>query len=117
MQQRAVCCPKVSHEIQDQEFSPEIQECGQPQNVASRRRRVVGGEITTPGEFPFSVLIGRIYELVLVEYIESKVQWICSGVLINSQFVLTAAHCKTNDKMFMLRLGFHTLGDDSNLDV
>ena len=101
-QQRAVCCPN---------FSPEIQECGKPQNVPSNRKRAVGGEITTPGEFPFSVLIGRIFDR------ESEVLWNCSGVLINSQFVLTTAYCKGDHEMFKLRLGFHTLGDNSNLDI
>ena len=40
-----------------------------------------------------------------------------SGVLINSQFVLTTAHSKADYEIFKLRLGFHTLGDNSNLDL
>ena len=68
---------------------------------------------TNAGEFPFSALIGRTVRKqrgfltgnrpIIVE----ENEWFCSGVLLNSQFVLTAAHCKTEDDYVKLRLGVH----------
>ena len=49
-------------------------------------QRVVGGDLTLAGEFPFSVLISAP-GLPRV--------WSCSGVLISRRQVLTAAHCRT----------------------
>ena len=60
--------------------------------------QIVGGTETWVGEFPFSVLIGDT----------ERENWVCSGVLLNTQFVLTAAHCKeTSVENFKLRLGVH----------
>ena len=82
-----------------------------------------GGEATTPGEFPFSVLIGNVekeFAGILPGgkkiYTENN-NWLCSGVLLNNQFVLTAAHCKTEDDVIKVRIGVHELpgyGDKSD---
>ena len=44
---------------------------------------------------------------------KDKENWVCSGVLLNNQFVLTAAHCKDNfAEDFKLRLGIHTVAGE-----
>ena len=76
---------------------------------------MVGGEVTTVGEFPFSVLIGKNEKKFVgrlpggKKIYKDKEVWKCSGVLLNNQFVLTAGHCKTDDDIFKLRVGVHKL--------
>ena len=75
--------------------------------------QVVGGTATTMGEFPFSVLIGNIEKKFAgrlpggKKIYKDKEDWKCSGVLLNSQFVLTAGHCKneSSNEIIKLRLG------------
>ena len=79
--------------------------------------QVVGGTATTMGEFPFSVLIGNIEKKFAgrlpggKKIYKDKEDWKCSGVLLNSQFVLTAGHCKneSSNEIIKLRLGVHKL--------
>ncbi|CAG0918487.1 unnamed protein product [Notodromas monacha] len=47
-----------------------------------RNSKIIGGEKTTPGEFPF---------LVSLKY--GGVRHFCGGSLISAQWILTAAHC------------------------
>ena len=89
---------------------------------ASSFLQIVGGTETRVGEFPFSVLIGDTEkECVKIwgkEVCKDKENWVCSGVLLNNQFVLTAAHCKDNfAENLKLRLGIHFVAgkdDQSN---
>ena len=75
--------------------------------------QVVGGTATTMGEFPFSVLIGNLEKKFAgrlpggKKIYRDKEDWKCSGVLLNSQFVLTAGHCKneSSNEIIKLRLG------------
>ena len=75
--------------------------------------QVVGGTATTMGEFPFSVLIGNLEKKFAgrlpggKKIYKDKEDWKCSGVLLNSQFVLTAGHCKneSSNEIIKLRLG------------
>ena len=52
------------------------------------------------------------------EVCKDEENWVCSGVLLNNQFVLTAAHCKDNfAENLKLRLGIHFVAgkdDQSN---
>ncbi|KAF2895592.1 hypothetical protein ILUMI_10587 [Ignelater luminosus] len=63
-------------------------------------RRVVGGKIADPQEFPW---------MALIEY-ETKngKQFLCGGSLINSRYVLTAAHC-LEENLVSVRLGEYDL--------
>jgi len=105
-QQRGICCPKPYPVL----FSSNSQECGKPQ---LSNGNVVGGTATTMGEFPFSVLIGNIEKKFAgrlpggKKIYKDKEDWKCSGVLLNSQFVLTAGHCKneSSNEIIKLRLG------------
>lgn len=66
---------------------------------ARRRKRVVGGQDSVEGEFPFMASIrrsGRHY---------------CGGVLIAKRWILTAGHCiKVDFKNFEVKLGTSTIG-------
>ncbi|RZB70352.1 uncharacterized protein BDFB_004195 [Asbolus verrucosus] len=92
-----ICCPDegklrphVSTNDVHERFSnffpdPNLGECGQ-QNSDNK---IVGGTETYLGEFPW---------LALLKYVKrNKIQYACSGSLINEQYVLTAAHCVDPD--------------------
>ena len=80
---------------------------------ASSLLQIVGGTETRVGEFPFSVLIGGTEKKCIKinrgkEVCKDIENWVCSGVLLNNLFVLTAAHCKDNfAENLKLRLGIH----------
>ena len=71
----------------------------------------MGGKVTVAGEFPFSVLIGKIEKKFAgrlpggKKVYKDQENWICSGVLLNNRFVLTAGKCKIDDKMFYILMG------------
>ncbi|KAH8027987.1 hypothetical protein HPB51_012257 [Rhipicephalus microplus] len=65
--------------------------CGTPVHLPNRdsEDRVVGGTEATPYSWPWQVSLGN------PEY--EGIGHFCGGALISSQWVLTAAHCVTND--------------------
>ncbi|CAB0044491.1 unnamed protein product [Trichogramma brassicae] len=66
-----------------------------------RQARIVGGENAVPREFPWLVSITR------------KGGHFCGGSIINSKFVLTAAHCFCSNDIALLELSSRILWSDS----
>ncbi|XP_053210711.1 plasma kallikrein-like [Panonychus citri] len=67
------------------EFSSNIEVCGSQLIQRTRRGgRVVGGQNSYPGEFPWTVSIRLPHKHH------------CGGTIINSEWILTAAHCVFN---------------------
>ncbi|XP_057663665.1 serine protease 7-like [Diorhabda carinulata] len=89
-----------------QEADNECQECTTPKpGTNSLIRRVFGGREALINEFPWMALLG---------YTNSKgnKKWGCGGSIINSKYVLTAAHCvaripKQYGKLTSIVLGEH----------
>lgn len=55
-----------------------------PVTALSRTTTIVGGQLATPGEWPWQVFI-------------HAGPYMCGGILIHESWVLTAAHCLTDD--------------------
>lgn len=71
--------------------------------IEIRMPRIIGGDDTAPGEFPWTVSI------------KLNGQPICGGSLIDRQWILTAAHCVVgyNPKNLTVRLGAYRIKDAS----
>ena len=94
--ERTFCCPKSPR------WLPEGGECGVAPGLVTMRARVLGGQETRPGEFPFSALIGY-------EDTNNEIRFTCGGTLINHWYVLTVAQC-INSKTKFIRLGEWKVG-------
>ena len=79
-------------------------ECGIPGTLSSSSK-VVGGESTEIGEFPWMALLGIVYE-------NDEIGWKCGGSIINNLYILSAAHCDDPD---IVRLGEWKV-DDKEID-
>ena len=63
-----------------------LDECGNKYTHES----IVGGNLSQPGEFPYNALLGY-------KETENKIYYLCGGSLINKFYVITAAHCHSDD--------------------
>ncbi|GAB0097787.1 CLIP domain-containing serine protease [Sergentomyia squamirostris] len=89
---------------------PDKGECG-----IDTSNRIYGGEITLIDEYPW---------MVLLRYKKpgNRFGFHCGGVLINSNYVLTASHCVNGRdipvdwSLHQVRLGEHTVGQDPDCD-
>ncbi|XP_031626099.1 apolipophorins-like [Contarinia nasturtii] len=75
--------------------------------------RIYGGVETTSEEFPWMAALGYL------DYSDDdyKVTFRCGGTIISDYFILTAAHCTSNPKPVVVRLGKNTLSisDDDGI--
>ncbi|XP_017725007.1 PREDICTED: chymotrypsin-C isoform X3 [Rhinopithecus bieti] len=75
--------------------------CGVPSFPPNLSARVVGGETARPHSWPWQISL---------QYLKNNTWWhTCGGTLIASNFVLTAAHCISNDRTYRVALGKHNL--------
>ncbi|GJQ66172.1 hypothetical protein Trydic_g4232 [Trypoxylus dichotomus] len=91
--------PTTNDPQQYGDLLPGLKECG-----GSDESRIIGGELVDLGEYPW---------MALLEYqTRSGKGFYCGGVLINSRYVLTAAHCiKGKDLPTTWRLTSVRLGE------
>ncbi|KAJ0015995.1 hypothetical protein NQD34_014285 [Periophthalmus magnuspinnatus] len=66
--------------------SGSFSQCGQPQ--PGRTSRIYGGKKSLPGAHPWQVSLQ-----IRPRYSSNPFSHICGGILLNSCWVLTAAHC------------------------
>lgn len=119
---------------------PTLSECGRrgsllahPSSSVSRRRRgapsllddlsvlpehldpernkplVVGGKTAKANGWPWMALLGQRVDSIIRD---DLVNWYCDGTLLNSRWVLTAAHCLDNGEPHLIRLGEHDKGSE-----
>ncbi|CAH2045746.1 unnamed protein product, partial [Iphiclides podalirius] len=91
-----ICCSEFPPAPSEIDNHPNLsllpEDCGEIEGS-----RVVGGEVARLYEFPWMVLIS--YNTRLGK------EFLCGGTLINSLYVLTAAHCIKDRKIAGVRLG------------
>ncbi|CAL4121224.1 unnamed protein product [Meganyctiphanes norvegica] len=89
-----------------------IPECGR--QLRSRQiqtnellvNRIANGAPSDLNEWPWMALLG--------EKVGDSMNWFCSGVLINSKWILTAAHCTNRRNATVVRLGEYNFNDDND---
>ncbi|XP_013170759.1 PREDICTED: venom protease-like [Papilio xuthus] len=93
-----VCCSAFPPSQEEIDNHPNLNllpsECGEIEGS-----QIVGGEAAKLYEFPWIVLIS--YETRIGK------QFLCGGSLINSLYVMTAAHCVRDKKIAGVRIGDH----------
>ena len=95
---------------------PEVGKCG----MAGGEQRIVGGQVSLPGEFPFTALLGRKTKRKFLGLLVDNYIYTCGGNLINLRYVVTAAHCHhSTDKgnqINLVRLGEYEVTDRKGRD-
>jgi len=87
--------------------SAEKEQCGFPSNVPPSN--IIGGRKTFPGKYPYTGLVGFKDN--------DEIRWQCGGTLINRWYVVTAAHCHTEDSpIYSVRLGEWRVQEDEKQD-
>jgi len=127
--ERGVCCPPTgppappassSCSLASPSCLPSLGQCGQRDEAS---HRVVGGENTRPGEFPFTALLGKkdVRSIKLpgrqvMTFTEPA--WVCGGTLVNLWYVVTAGHCQGvgEEALAVVRLGEYQVTGDSRPD-
>ncbi|KAL3876033.1 hypothetical protein ACJMK2_033920 [Sinanodonta woodiana] len=71
----------------------DLSSCGKTTSprAKKRRKRVVGGDATNPGQWPWLVSLHYLKRHYFTQ--NSGLKHLCGGTLIKPQWVLTAAHC------------------------
>ncbi|EDW49450.1 phenoloxidase-activating factor 3 [Drosophila sechellia] len=93
-----ICCPKPATIL------PSYPACGRPQLIY----RVMGGTEPNLNEYPWLAML--LYRNLSAFNANWKLVPGCGGSLINNRYVLTAAHCVTDEVLQIqrVRLGEHT---------
>ncbi|XP_054089821.1 serine protease grass [Zeugodacus cucurbitae] len=102
-----LCCNRTNYYFPDTNYITQLNPKGlEILNAVECNRlsgdRVSNGKAATLGQYPF---------MALLKYNRDGGQFLCGGTLITSLFVLTAAHCITQD-LSSVRLGEHDTSTD-----
>ncbi|XP_078348007.1 uncharacterized protein LOC144633094 [Oculina patagonica] len=82
--------------------------CGQ--KVVNTRERIVGGQISQRGMWPWQIGLYRLNKNVY--------QFSCGGALVSRQWVLTAAHCFYDGRLFIGNANLYLIkAGDHNLSI
>ena len=82
--------------------------CGFPKSEGF----IVNGRNAKQGSYPFIAAMG-----VNFPGAPDNIGFVCGGSLINRRYVLTAAHCHSNDRpIIAVRLGEHDFAQDPDCD-
>ncbi|XP_037959456.1 uncharacterized protein LOC119688867, partial [Teleopsis dalmanni] len=110
-----VCCPTGTSQQLTTTATPRVNSNEIPTRLptvtegcgytASSYKKIVGGEVSKKGAWPWIALLGYNDEL-------SSSPFKCGGTLITARHVITAAHCIRSDLSFV-RLGEHDLSTDT----